>query len=436
MTSHSRTHAEESPDPDVALPDKVRRGRTSRWRFTQTPQWVLLMAELSDPGYRIYSLLLAHVNITDDDGEVWPQQQTMAEMLDRHRNSISRVITKELVPLGLVDVEVERYGTNNSRRRNIYTVHELPPDGFDGWASIAEWYAAHPRPEPAPTNRRDRKNAGHPGRTKNSASGRTTDGASTRTKNSAVTRRRKNKTKEETSSPLPPSFQRGSDVAEVGKEEEISTQPKNAPKILDRAQKLVDDAVRLWPRHHKAPSARDHQRLSERVAVELENGGDETVIVHELSRDMQDAGQAMRVIMGDRTTVPGWGRVADPRPDHAQYEISNPGHPWCGRCDERTRLIGVYDPTTGKTLPGRCRTPVVDHRGETVACNPRTTPSLPDDIRFDNEGQEEELSPDEFAAMSKASLENPKASRSELLAAARAKMAEGSEKVKAGKGGR
>ena len=202
------------------------------------------------------------------------------------------------------------------------------------------------------------------------------------------------------------------------------------------AEGLVDGAVRVWPSSAMAPNPRDRHRLVGRVMDELADGGDPQVIHHELTRDLNTAASVLRVIMGARTHTFGWGKRIDPRPDHAQYEISNPGHPWCGRCDERTRLIGVYDPTTGKTLPGRCRTPVVDHRGETVACNPRTTPSLPDDTSFDNEGQEEDLSPDEFAAMSKASLENPKASRSELLAAARAKMAEGSEKVKAGKGSR
>ena len=382
---------------DAILPDKIRRGRTSRWKFTQTPQWALLMTELSDPGYRIYSLLLAHVNITDDDGEVWPQQQTMAEMLDRHRNSISRVVTKELIPLGLADVEVERYGTNNSRRRNIYTVHELPPDGFDGWASIAEWYDAHPRPEPAPTNRRDRKNAGQPGRTKNGASGRTADGA--------VTRRRKNKTKEETSSPLPPSFQRGSDVAQVGREDDHTQEHKDSVNDphMERAQVLLDDAVRLWAKGHKAPTGRSRQRLSERIAAELANGGDETVIVHELTRDMSDIGNAVAVMVKDRTSIPGWGVASDPRPDHSQYEIRTKT-PWCGHgaCDEHTRLANVYDDRTGETRPAQCRAPVTDPvTGETVACHPRAIPRRPEP---EDDPEAEEMGPDEFAAASYASL--------------------------------
>jgi hypothetical protein len=126
------------------IPDEVRPGRRSRYRFTRTPQWVLLMSQLSDAGYRTYSLLLAHVNTERGDGAVWPRQESLGGMLGKRAEAISRVVNKELVPLGLVDVEPVRYGPNNTRRRNIYTVHEVPPEGWSGFATIQEWYAANP----------------------------------------------------------------------------------------------------------------------------------------------------------------------------------------------------------------------------------------------------------------------------------------------------
>lgn len=382
------------------LPDKVRRGRVSKWKFTQTPQWALLMAELSDPGFRVYSLLLAHVN-DDDDGEVWPQQQTMADMLARHRNSISRVITKELVPLGLVDVEVERYGTNNTRRRNIYTVHELPPDGFNGWASITEWYAAHPRPKPEPINRRERKTAGQPGRTKNGASGRHTDGASGRTENGAGTRRRMNKTKGD-SSPLPPSpgvdgVARGAGSAGRGRRKTSSRggvgrgagAPAAAVSLVEgvqaveagqsdggapdagagtvevhddvrgRAERIMDDALRRWHSAHAAPNAATRRRLVQRVAAELADGADAEAVLRELTRDLHpsQAASAVRVVMA-RTKTPGWGRVEDPRPAADRHVPAGPRPPWCGRCDERTRLlVAIYEDARGEVREqmARCR---------------------------------------------------------------------------------
>lgn len=153
--------------------DEIRPGRRSRFRFTQTPQWALLYLDLSDAGYRTYSLLLAHVNVTRDDNDVWVSQQKIAAMLSKSRERVSRIITKELVPLGLIDVTTERYGANNSRKRNIYTVHEEPPPGWSGWASISEWHAAHKG-----------VSAVQPGRDRNVTSGRDEKRTSGRDENS------------------------------------------------------------------------------------------------------------------------------------------------------------------------------------------------------------------------------------------------------------
>src|SRR5690606_3829585 len=179
--------------------DAVRRGRGSDYRYVALPQWVLLKPELSAVALRVYALLLAHVNAADDDPVAWPQQQTLAAMLGCHRNTISRAI-RELSAAGLVEVAVERYGPNRSRRRNVYTVHTIPPDDHRGPTSVAEWYAEQ-RPEPALTNRRDRKRAGHPGRTKNGASGRTISSASGRTTRGAGTRQKGNYLKGKTPYP-------------------------------------------------------------------------------------------------------------------------------------------------------------------------------------------------------------------------------------------
>lgn len=181
-----------------------------------------------------------------------------------------------------------------------------------------------------------------------------------------------------------------------------STAPSDQEVRLECAQMLVDRAVRLWPTEHRAPSPRDHQRLCERVVAELGSGGDETVIVYELSRDLQDAGSAVKVIMGSRTKTPGWGVASDPRPAHSQHEIKT-RTPWCGgsACDERTRLANVLDPRTGETRPARCRTPIQDPlTGETVACHPRATPRLPQPAPIEDEGKEpEDLDPEVLRQM-------------------------------------
>ncbi|MEU9497014.1 hypothetical protein AB0D73_35295 [Streptomyces sp. NPDC048215] len=147
---------------DDFRPERFRPGRRSRFKTAQTAQWALLMQALSDAGYRTYSLMCAHVSSTRDDTDVWPQQKTLAQMMGKRPEAVSRVVNKELIPLGLIEVDTERYGHNNTLRRNIYTVHEEPPPGWEGVASLQEWYAA----------RKKEETSGQPGDAKNRVSGR------------------------------------------------------------------------------------------------------------------------------------------------------------------------------------------------------------------------------------------------------------------------
>ena len=318
-----------------ALPDEIRRGRTSRWRHVNLPQWALLMTDLSDAALRVYALLLAHVNAADGDGEAWPQQQAMAAMLGRHRNSIGRAI-RELARAGLIDVEVERYGTNNSRRRNIYIVHELPPEGrHDGPASITEWYAAHPRPEPEPINRRDRKTAGQLGRTKNSASGGTNTSASGGNADSAGIKLKMNKTKEEEASSSYPSSSAPPSAVEAGTKEEEEKKKKEEEQE-EAAERLVASALRFWDSAHTRPSAPTRRTLVARVAQELASGADPDAVLAELVRDLHpsQARSAVRVVMA-RTRVPGWAQGGE-NPARLMASV-RPA--WCGVCDEATRHL-------------------------------------------------------------------------------------------------
>ncbi|WP_017578553.1 hypothetical protein [Nocardiopsis kunsanensis] len=213
--------------------------------------------------------------------------------------------------------------------------------------------------------------------------------------------------------------QGGEDELSPTTEEEHSEQDAR----LERAQKLIDHAVRLWPKGHRPPSARDRVRLTERVVAELAADGDDTSIVFELSRDLRDAGSAVSVIMGSRTTVPGWGRIHDPRPDHSRHEIQT-ARPWCGQCTERTRLTNYYNPQTGESRPGRCRAPVVDHTGQTVACHPYATPRREAD---EASNAPEEMSTEELQAAMEESFE--KATATARSGAARAREALAREQV-------
>ncbi len=134
---------------DDFRPERFRPGRRSRFKTARTAQWALLMTALSDAGYRAYSLMCAHVSSTREDTDVWPHQKTLAQMMGKRPEAVSRVVNKELIPLGLIEVDTERYGHNNTLRRNIYTVHEEPPPEWEGVASLQEWYAARKKEEPS-----------------------------------------------------------------------------------------------------------------------------------------------------------------------------------------------------------------------------------------------------------------------------------------------
>jgi hypothetical protein len=110
------------------------------------PQWVMLLKAddgLSPAGFMIYCLLLAHVNTSRGDGRTWLTQEAIGKMLGMHPNSVGRLINGELAQLGLVDVSTHRYGDNNTRKRNVYTINEVPEDSFTGYRSLAAWHAAN-----------------------------------------------------------------------------------------------------------------------------------------------------------------------------------------------------------------------------------------------------------------------------------------------------
>lgn len=117
------------------MSDALTAGRRSQ-PFAMTPHWVIFSG-VSAPAQALYTSLLAHVHSDREDGLVWPGMNVLAQILGyRHRQSIAKFI-KELVALGAVEVTVQKWARG---RRNIYTVHETPPDGYRGPVSRADFY--------------------------------------------------------------------------------------------------------------------------------------------------------------------------------------------------------------------------------------------------------------------------------------------------------
>jgi len=110
--------------------------------LTPMPDWVIFLKKdqgLSPLGYMTYHLLLMCAGGSEEGGATWPTQEYMGDVLGAHPDTIGRIIKKELVPLGLVEVIKERWGTNNSLCRNTYVVRTRPADGFTGPLSLDDF---------------------------------------------------------------------------------------------------------------------------------------------------------------------------------------------------------------------------------------------------------------------------------------------------------
>lgn len=133
-------------DLDLAAPIETRNGRT--YPYGTVGEWVPI-APVSHLAVRVYTVLRLHVNRSRGDDRAWPAQDDLAAMCGVSRRQTIAAAVTELVELGALDVEAERYA-RGMRSRAVYTVHEAPPEGYEGPTSLREWYRAN-KPVPAPS---------------------------------------------------------------------------------------------------------------------------------------------------------------------------------------------------------------------------------------------------------------------------------------------
>jgi len=123
--------------------DSIQLGRRAHL-FVPLPEWIIV-AGLSPQALSLYTVLLAHVNRQRGDGTAWPGLSVLAELLGYSKRQSVTPYIRELTGVGAIDVEQRKCATG---RRNVYTLHELPPDGYAGLRSLAEFYVSREIPEP------------------------------------------------------------------------------------------------------------------------------------------------------------------------------------------------------------------------------------------------------------------------------------------------
>ncbi|MEJ2886111.1 helix-turn-helix domain-containing protein [Actinomycetospora aeridis] len=125
----STTEQRMTPMPerfDPSDPTMVETGR--RFPYSTVGDWVAL-SEVSHLATRVYWLLRMHCNRARGDERAWPSQRTLAALARTKKADTVGQAIRELTELGAVEVTVVRTPTG---RRNIYTVHESPPEGYSG----------------------------------------------------------------------------------------------------------------------------------------------------------------------------------------------------------------------------------------------------------------------------------------------------------------
>lgn len=134
------------PDFDPDVPATMMAGR--RYPFVVVPEWVPLAVDpktgkrLSTGARAMYDLLKMHVNQSRGDNIVWPGTAVLAELTGLSRADKVKAHMDPLVRINAVEVRVYRWGPRAEKSRNLYIIHETPPPGYQGFNSLAEFYAA------------------------------------------------------------------------------------------------------------------------------------------------------------------------------------------------------------------------------------------------------------------------------------------------------
>ena len=116
--------------------DRIRVGRIAP--YVQIAHWVML-ADVSKAAKTLYVLLHMHVNTMRGDRAVWPKRAFLARILGHKRPQSLEKYFHELIALNAIEMERE-YFKDRPGYRHIYTVHETPPAGYDGFLSLEDAY--------------------------------------------------------------------------------------------------------------------------------------------------------------------------------------------------------------------------------------------------------------------------------------------------------
>lgn len=121
----------------TTIPDEFSARQGRHYPYSQPGDWVLL-ADVSQGAKLLYWALMAHTS-AGREWKCWPKQAALGAMIGDVSERSVRRWTKQLERVGAVDVEEVR-DPDRKTRRLIYTVHQTPPDDYQGHDGLATWY--------------------------------------------------------------------------------------------------------------------------------------------------------------------------------------------------------------------------------------------------------------------------------------------------------
>ncbi len=126
-----------SHDPDELL-EQMEFVAGRKAPYTTVPDWITLHEGLDPQAKALYAVLAMHVNVSSKDDVAWPTRLTQAEILGWSRE---QSVDKYLDQLDVADAIDREAFTRDSGARGVrYYVHQTPPPGYEGPATIKEWY--------------------------------------------------------------------------------------------------------------------------------------------------------------------------------------------------------------------------------------------------------------------------------------------------------
>lgn len=135
---------QDSGPPDEAeLDEQLEIVSGRRAPYTQVGDWVLLSG-VSPKAMALYWMLAMHVNNARaglGNTEVWPSLKTLAGWMKLGKPESVAPYIAELVKIGAIEKQSRRTASG-MKTRNRYTVHQSPPEGYQGLVSVTQYYAA------------------------------------------------------------------------------------------------------------------------------------------------------------------------------------------------------------------------------------------------------------------------------------------------------